>query len=203
MTGGRRACAPAAFPLASPLTVCYAAWWARPEVAGGKRMNRWRWALLVALAVPFGAAAFPPLPKPRENKAAALALDKALQGRWEVSKIERGGAAGKAMNLAYSMTLTIKGSEMARTLKIKDRELKAAGAKITLDAGKRPAWFDISPVGGKVGAKGAIGSLLGVVKVSGDTMTWTYAAAGGPRPTTIDGKLGERQYRYTLRRVKP
>jgi uncharacterized protein (TIGR03067 family) len=166
-------------------------------------MNRWRWALVAALTVPFAAAAFPPLPKPKDNKAADKDVEKAIQGRWEVTGVERGALPGKpvfpAGKLTSTMIVTIKGTEMARTLRIKDRELKAAGAKIKLDARKAPAWFDVSSGKGKVAAL----TMKGLVKVEGDTMTWTYTTGGGERPKKIDGELGERQLRYTLKRVKP
>jgi uncharacterized protein (TIGR03067 family) len=162
-------------------------------------MTRWRWALLLALAVPLAAAAFPPLPKPKENKAAAKDLAKAVQGKWQVTNIERGGALGKGVKLAYEMTVTIDGEKLARTLKLKDRELKAAAATFVLDATKSPAWFEVKTEVGKVSRL----TMKGVVKVDGDKMIWTYTTGNGERPKKIDGDLGEREYRYTLKRVKP
>jgi uncharacterized protein (TIGR03067 family) len=162
-------------------------------------MSRWRWVLLLALAVPPGAAAFPPLPKPKENKAAAKDLAKAVQGKWQVTGIERGGAAGKGAKVPYQMTVTIDGEKLARTLKLKDKELKAVASTFVLDTTKSPAWFEVKSELGKVSRV----TMKGVVKVDGDRMIWTYTTGNGERPKKIDGELGEREFRYTLKRVKP
>src|SRR5262249_34842597 len=164
-------------------------------------MTRGRWALFVARGVPLAAAAFPPLPKPKEKKATAKDIEKALQGSWEVTRIERGGAKGAAkLPATATMTLTIKGTDLTRSLWMKDRELKAAPGTIKLDASKSPAWFDVPWGKGRVST---VANMKGRVRVDGDTMTWPYTLGGENRPTKIDGALAARQYRYTLKRVKP
>src|SRR5262245_17178866 len=92
------------------------------------------------------AGAYPPVPRPRENKAPANDLAKALQGTWEVTAIERGTVGGKGgvAKLPYEITMVIDGAKLTRTINLKGRELKMA-LTIALDAKKSPAWFDLRP----------------------------------------------------------
>src|SRR5262245_9765358 len=111
-------------------------------------MSRCCTALLLALAVSLGASAFPPVPKPKENKAADRDLAKAIQGTWEVTKIERG--SGKNQSPAgLVLRLAIDGEKLTQHSTINGREQSALPSRFVMDAKKRPATFEMKYSRGK------------------------------------------------------
>lgn len=154
-------------------------------------------ALVAAIALPAGA--YPPVPKAKDKKPDAKEIAKAIQGTWEVTKIERAGAAMPKIN--YTMTVKIDGTSMTQIAHLQGRELKLADATFSLDARKSPPTFEVKQPATAAGRPEYV-RMKGVLKVEGDVMTWVYVTAKGEMPTKIEGELGELQFRYTLKRVK-
>jgi uncharacterized protein (TIGR03067 family) len=145
-------------------------------------------------------AAFPPVPKAKENNVTAGELPKELQGNWEVTLLERTGPTGKvASKPPYKFTLTFDGKNLDRKLVLQGKELKGVSSTYTLDTTKSPPWIDVKT---ETSTAGQVSVTKGIVKVDGDTMTWYYASGTGYRPKRFDADLGNLQYRYTLRRLK-
>jgi uncharacterized protein (TIGR03067 family) len=162
-------------------------------------VSRWRWPLVLALAVPVAAAAFPPLPKPKDKPAAAKDLRTAIQGRWDVVKLERGGTGRAAGEMPKpQVRFKFDGAKVTRTATSGDRKSDVS-LTLELDAKKSPAWLDLTAGDGPASRR----PLRGVVKVDGDRMVWVYTTGGGKRLDKVDGELPARYFRYTLKRVKP
>jgi uncharacterized protein (TIGR03067 family) len=160
-------------------------------------MSRGCWPLMVALAVPVAAAAFPPVPKPKD-KAAAKDLRKALQGTWEVVKIER-GSSKVGLPKGYVLRMTIDGEKLTQTTSINGREGRSVLQAFVVDTKQRPAPFELTYTLGKAREV----KIRGILTVEGDRMIWAYATGEGARPTKIDADPGAMQHRFTFKRVKP
>jgi len=155
------------------------------------------WPLMVALAVPVAAAAFPPVPKPKD-KGTAKDLPKALQGTWEVVKVERG--SGKTgLPKGYVLRMTIDGQKLTQITLIKGKEGRSSVQTFVVDTKQLPASFEVTYTAGKAREM----KIRGILTVEGDRMVWAYASGEGARPTKIDAELGAMQHRFTFKRVKP
>jgi uncharacterized protein (TIGR03067 family) len=68
----------------------------------------------------------------------------------------------------------------------KDSKLGPVSGAYTIDTSKTPATIDMTPRGGTYDGK----TLLGIVKVEGDTMTVAFAEPGKERPTKFESPAG-------------
>jgi uncharacterized protein (TIGR03067 family) len=103
-------------------------------------------------------------------------------GKWVVESVTRDGKASDALKGAarehadgkYSLKPAA-GSSAAAT-----------EGTYTVDASKTPATIDMKPKGGTYDGK----TLLGIVKVDGETMTICFAEPGKDRPTKFESTTG-------------
>lgn len=100
-------------------------------------------------------------------------------GKWVIQSVTRDGKANDALKGAVRVhtngqyTLTpVKG--------------KATTGTYTLDTTKTPVAIDLKPKGGTYDGK----TLVGIVKVEGDTMTIAFAEPGKARPTKFESPAG-------------
>ena len=102
-------------------------------------------------------------------------LDKPLEGKWELTSLERDGKPDAAMQGAVRVhegdkySLTPKGG-------------KTVTGTYTADA----KTLDMKPDDGRYKGK----TLLGIYKIEGDTLTICFADPGQPRPTEFASKTG-------------
>jgi len=103
-------------------------------------------------------------------------------GKWVIESVTRDGKANDALKGAtrehsdgkYSLTPA------------KDTKAPLTVGTYTLDTTKTPIAIDMKPKGGNFDGK----TLLGIVKVDGDTMTIAFAEPGKDRPTKFESKEG-------------
>ena len=103
-------------------------------------------------------------------------------GKWVIESVTRGGKASESLKGAarehadgkYTITPT------------KDSKAPVTTGSYKLDATKSPVTIDMMPKGGTYDGK----TLLGIVKVDGDTMTIAFAEPGKDRPTKFESGEG-------------
>lgn len=155
-------------------------------------------AVLAMLTLALAASGLPPVPRPKEDDAAAK-LARAVKGTWEAVKRERGGPRKVGDPPGYVYRVTIDGAKLTQTTFLDGRELPGIPSTFTLDARKSPAGFVMSyTLGSGIGEV----KTRGVLTVEGDTMIWAFASGDAAVPAKIDGKLAQGQSRFTLKRLK-
>lgn len=104
------------------------------------------------------------------------------KGKWVIESVTRDGKAGEALKGA-----TREHADGKYTI------TPAAGSKAqpttgtySIDATKSPIAIDMKPKGGNFDGK----TLVGIVKVEGDTMTVAFAEPGKARPTKFESAPG-------------
>lgn len=103
-------------------------------------------------------------------------------GRWVIESVTRDGKPDPALKGGQREHADGKYT-MARTT---DSAKPFATGTYALDATKAPTAIDLKPKGGTYDGK----TLLGIVKVDGDTMTIAFAEPGKDRPTAFESKAG-------------
>jgi uncharacterized protein (TIGR03067 family) len=104
------------------------------------------------------------------------------KGKWVIESVTRDGKANDALKGAVrehadgKYTLT----------PAKDSKAPATTGTYTLDTTKSPVAIDMKPKGGTYDGK----TLLGIVKVDGDTLTVAFAEPGKDRPKAFESKEG-------------
>jgi uncharacterized protein (TIGR03067 family) len=142
--------------------------------------------LLVCLSLSVGAPGAKDPPK----------TEASIVGQWEGEKAVSGGKDKPVPAGGVTMTFTADGKVLVREGK---RE-KAEEATYKVDATKDPAEIDILPPADKA----ARGTVRGIFKIDGDTLTLCYARGKGEadRPTKFDSPEGSRVMLMTLKRTK-
>lgn len=144
---------------------------------------RWRLVLIVGLV--FVAAANqkkPATPKPVTKKVDPVAAAKAdrakLQGAWQVVKVVSDGIEVAEAGIA-KMEVIIKDDKLTR----KEDEDEEENT-FTLDAGKEPRAFDLTPTSEERKDK----KVQGIYKLDGDTLKLCLANPGKARPKEFASK---------------
>ena len=115
--------------------------------------------------------------------AASAADDKdPTAGKWVIESVTRDGKAADALKGA---TREHAGGKYTITPAAGSKAQPTTG-NYTVDATKTPAAIDMKPKGGNYDGK----TLLGIVKVEGDTMTIAFAEPGKERPTKFESAAG-------------
>ena len=103
-------------------------------------------------------------------------------GKWVIESVTRDGKADDDLNGATRVhdggKYSVKPVAGAKT--------PAVEGTFTIDATKSPATIDMKPGSGRYKDK----TLLGIVKVDGDTLTVAFAEPGKDRPATFESKAG-------------
>lgn len=103
-------------------------------------------------------------------------------GKWTIESVSRDGKDVAALKGA-----TREHKDGSYTLTpVKDSTAKSSTGTYTLDASKSPIAIDMKPKGGTYDGK----TLLGIVKVDGDTMTICFAEPGKDRPSKFESSAG-------------
>ncbi|MFO0844671.1 MAG: TIGR03067 domain-containing protein [Gemmataceae bacterium] len=104
---------------------------------------------------------------------------KAMQGDWVGEKMVRDGMPFPD-DSAQALFRTMKGNAYT----VHRFRTKAGAGTLKLDATKDPRQIDMTPDGGKAG------TILGIYKIDGDTLTICYAPPKGKRPEAFESKEG-------------
>jgi uncharacterized protein (TIGR03067 family) len=115
-------------------------------------------------------------------------------GKWVVESVTVNGKANNALKGAvreqadgkYTLTPT------------KDSPAKPTTGTYTIDATKSPITIDMKPTGGNYDGK----TLLGIVKIEGDTLTACFAEPGKDRPTKFESPEGGSTILVVHKKVK-
>jgi uncharacterized protein (TIGR03067 family) len=100
-------------------------------------------------------------------------------GKWVVESVTRDGKAADALKGAAR-------EHANGTYSITPAGGKANAGTYAIDATKNPVAIDMKPKGGTYAGK----TLLGIVKVEGDTMTICFAEPGKARPAKFESAPG-------------
>jgi uncharacterized protein (TIGR03067 family) len=103
----------------------------------------------------------------------------AMQGDWVGEKMVRDGMAFPD-DAAQALFRKVKGNAYT----VHRFRTKAGSGTFKLDATKTPKQIDLTPDGGKAG------TIEGIYKIDGDTMTICYPAPKGKRPEAFESKEG-------------
>jgi len=99
-------------------------------------------------------------------------------GKWIIESVTRDGKA----NAAFKGAVRAHADGNYTLTPSKESKAPATTGTYTLDTTKSPIAIDMKPKGGTYDGK----TLLGIVKVDGDTMTICFAEPGKPRPTKFE-----------------
>ncbi len=103
-------------------------------------------------------------------------------GKWVVESITRGGKVVEA----YKGGIRVNGEGKYAFTPPADSKLPASSGTYTLDLTKSPITFDAVAKGGTYDGK----TLLGIVKVDGDTLTMAFSEPGRDRPAKFESAEG-------------
>jgi uncharacterized protein (TIGR03067 family) len=106
----------------------------------------------------------------------------ATAGKWFIESVTRDGKEATALKGAIR-------EHKDGSYKItppKDSKAQPSGGTYTLDTSKTPVTIDMKAKGGTYDGK----TLLGIVKVDGETMTICFAEPGKDRPTKFESTAG-------------
>ena len=106
------------------------------------------------------------------------------KGKWVIESVTRDGKVNAALKGAVREQSDGKYTITPAATTTKKPE--PTTGTYTIDATKSPITIDMKPKGGNFDGK----TLLGIVKVDGDTMTIAFAEPGKDRPTAFESKVG-------------
>lgn len=115
-------------------------------------------------------------------------------GKWVTESVTREGKANDALKGAIRESADGKYS----ITPAKDSKAGPVTGTYTIDASKTPITIDMKPKGGTYDGK----TLLGIVKVDGDTMTVAFAEPGKDRPSKFEGGEGSGIVVTVLKKAK-
>jgi uncharacterized protein (TIGR03067 family) len=115
-------------------------------------------------------------------------------GKWVIESIVRDGKDSPPLKGA-----TREHADGAYTITpVKDSKATPSGGTYTVDASKSPIAIDMKAKGGNYDGK----TLLGIVKVEGDTMTICFAEPGKDRPSKFESTAGSGLVLAVCKKVK-
>jgi uncharacterized protein (TIGR03067 family) len=138
---------------------------------------------LVTVLLVTGSAAFSQgTPQEREK----------LQGTWEVLTAAAGGE-DLSENVGDKDRLVFQGNRVTLHDKFRAREFE-----IALDPTRDPRSIDLSAT-----ERGKTETCLGIYRLEGDRLHFTYAIPGEPRPTDFVSRKGQKSFVFVLKRLPP
>jgi uncharacterized protein (TIGR03067 family) len=124
---------------------------------------------------------------------------KDLEGSYKVTAAEDSGEALPARFLGAYEKISIKGDQFSLTLKGEDGKLVTKVATITVDATKKPAYFDMKAEDGPKKEKTA----MGIISIDGDTIKLCFNdEADNKRPAEFKTSKTGKNVLLTLKKQK-
>jgi uncharacterized protein (TIGR03067 family) len=107
-------------------------------------------------------------------------------GKWVIESVTRDGKANAALKGAVREHADGKYTLTPNAAPTAAKKPEPTTGTYTIDATKTPMTIDMKPKGGTYDGK----TLLGIVKVDGDTLTIAFAEPGKDRPKAFESKEG-------------
>jgi uncharacterized protein (TIGR03067 family) len=107
-------------------------------------------------------------------------------GKWTIESVTRDGKANPALKGAAREQADGKYTITPNAAATTAKKPEPTTGTYAIDVTKTPMTIDMKPKGGTYDGK----TLLGIVKVDGDTLTIAFAEPGKDRPATFESKEG-------------